>query len=84
VLVVDDGSTDTTLAVAGTTASGDPHVRVIRAWPNRGEGFAVRIGMLAAKGDLVWNEVIRRTVELGGRLLSPTSEGEGTNDADMG
>jgi hypothetical protein len=28
-----------------------------------------------------WNEVIRPTVELGGRLLSPTSEGDRTSDA---
>jgi Glycosyl transferase family 2 len=38
VLVVDDGSTDATLAVADAAASGDP--RVIRTGPNRGKGFA--------------------------------------------
>jgi len=53
VLVVDDGSTDATLAVADAAAGGDPRVRVIRTQPNRGKGFAVRTGMLAAEGDRV-------------------------------
>jgi dolichyl-phosphate beta-glucosyltransferase len=53
VLVVDDGSTDDTAAVAGTVAAGDARVRVIRCERNRGKGFAVRTGMLAAEGELV-------------------------------
>ncbi len=53
VLVVDDGSTDATLVVADAAAGGDPRVRVLRGWPNRGKGFAVRTGMLAAEGALV-------------------------------
>jgi glycosyltransferase involved in cell wall biosynthesis len=53
VLVVDDGSTDATAAVAEAAAGGDPRVRVIRTGPNRGKGFAVRAGMLAADGDRV-------------------------------
>jgi dolichyl-phosphate beta-glucosyltransferase len=53
VLVVDDGSTDGTSAVASTIAAGDGRVRVIRSEFHRGKGFAVRTGMLAAGGDLV-------------------------------
>jgi dolichyl-phosphate beta-glucosyltransferase len=53
VLIVDDGSTDATLAVADAAAGGDARVRVIRTQPNRGKGFAVRTGMLAAEGDRV-------------------------------
>jgi glycosyltransferase involved in cell wall biosynthesis len=53
VLVVDDGSTDDTLAVADAAAAVDPRVRVLRSQPNCGKGFAVRTGMLAARGDLV-------------------------------
>ena len=53
VLVVDDGSTDATRAVAQAVAAVDPRVRVLGHRPNRGKGFAVRTGMLAGRGDLV-------------------------------
>jgi glycosyltransferase involved in cell wall biosynthesis len=53
VLVVDDGSTDGTAAVAGTIAAQDTRVRVLRSRTNHGKGFAVRTGVLAATGDLV-------------------------------
>jgi dolichyl-phosphate beta-glucosyltransferase len=52
-LVVDDGSTDATAAVAEAVAAADARVRVIRTEPNRGKGFAVRTGMLAASGELL-------------------------------
>ena len=53
VLVVDDGSTDATVTVAEAVAAADRRVRVLSYGPNRGKGFAVRTGMLAAQGDLV-------------------------------
>jgi glycosyltransferase involved in cell wall biosynthesis len=53
VLVVDDGSTDETFAVASAVAAKDARVRVIGSRPNRGKGFGVRMGVLAAKGELV-------------------------------
>jgi dolichyl-phosphate beta-glucosyltransferase len=53
VLVVDDGSTDATATVAEAVAAVDRRVRVLSYCPNRGKGFAVRTGMLAAQGDLV-------------------------------
>jgi dolichyl-phosphate beta-glucosyltransferase len=53
VLVVDDGSTDATVSVAEAVAAVDRRVRVLSYRPNRGKGFAVRTGMLAAQGDLV-------------------------------
>lgn len=46
VLVVDDGSTDATVAVAGGVAG----VQVLRR-DHRGKGFAVRAGALAARGE---------------------------------
>ena len=53
VLVVDDGSTDATVSVAVAVAAADRRVRVLSYRPNRGKGFAVRTGMLAARGELV-------------------------------
>ena len=53
VLVVDDGSTDATVEVAEATAAVDKRVRVLPYHPNRGKGFAVRTGMLAAEGERV-------------------------------
>ena len=53
VLVVDDGSTDATAEVAEAVAAVDERVRVLSHRPNRGKGFAVRTGMLAAEGERV-------------------------------
>src|SRR5215207_4132120 len=53
VLVVDDGSTDATVTVAEAAAAADRRVRVLSYRPNRGKGFAVRTGVLAARGELV-------------------------------
>jgi dolichyl-phosphate beta-glucosyltransferase len=53
VLVVDDGSTDATVMVAQAVAAVDRRVRVLSYQRNRGKGFAVRTGMLAAEGELI-------------------------------
>jgi glycosyltransferase involved in cell wall biosynthesis len=52
VIVVDDGSEDDTAAIAEQFARGHLDLRVIRN-PHRGKGYAVRTGMLAAKGRYV-------------------------------
>jgi glycosyltransferase involved in cell wall biosynthesis len=51
-LLVDDGSTDRTLAIERELAEGEPRARVVASSPNRGKGHVVREGMLAAKGDV--------------------------------
>ncbi len=53
VLVVDDGSTDATVAAVQAIAAADPRVRLLCLSPNRGKGAAVRAGMLAAEGELI-------------------------------
>jgi dolichyl-phosphate beta-glucosyltransferase len=55
VLVIDDGSNDTTVEVATTGLSSFPkeiNTRVIQYQPNRGKGYAVRLGLLAASGTI--------------------------------
>jgi len=52
IIVVDDGSTDDTAEVARDASPGAGAITVLRHFPNRGKGFAVRRGMLAARGRL--------------------------------
>lgn len=52
-LIVDDGSSDRTAAVAREAAAGDPRVQLIELGSNRGKGAAVRTGMLASHGSQV-------------------------------
>jgi len=53
VLVVDDGSTDATAALAESRIAGESRLRLVRNPGNRGKGYAVRHGMLEAKGDWI-------------------------------
>jgi len=50
IVVVDDGSTDGTVAAVRAGAAGNPAVRVLPLGRNHGKGAAVRAGMLAADG----------------------------------
>jgi dolichyl-phosphate beta-glucosyltransferase len=52
VVVVDDGSTDATVAAVRAVAARHPAVRVLQLGRNRGKGAAVRAGMLGATGEL--------------------------------
>ena len=53
VIVVDDGSSDDTVAVARRTADWAKHLVVIEHGGNRGKGAAVRTGVQAARGDTI-------------------------------
>jgi dolichyl-phosphate beta-glucosyltransferase len=48
-IVVDDGSTDRTIAVTAAAAGGSPRVHTLSLGKNRGKGAAVRAGMLEAR-----------------------------------
>lgn len=52
VLIVLDGVQDNTLGVIESFAEGKENIRWIDRKENRGKGFTVRQGMLAAKGDI--------------------------------
>jgi glycosyltransferase involved in cell wall biosynthesis len=53
VLVVDDGSTDQTAPVVEARAAADPRLRLLCNPGNKGKGYSVRHGMLAAKNEWV-------------------------------
>ncbi len=53
ILVVDDGSSDGTVALAEAFAAAHPCVRVLQNGVNRGKGYSVRSGMLAAAGEWI-------------------------------
>lgn len=54
VLVVAEPSGDRTAEAAREAAAGDPLVRVVENAEHRGKGFAVRHGVLAASGEIVF------------------------------
>ncbi|MBW4038630.1 MAG: glycosyltransferase family 2 protein [Acidobacteria bacterium] len=53
ILVVDDGSTDTTVSAIQAWMARAPQVKLIRNPGNRGKGYSVRNGLLQASGDIV-------------------------------
>ncbi|MEU6765295.1 dolichyl-phosphate beta-glucosyltransferase [Streptomyces sp. NPDC046853] len=52
-IVVDDGSTDGTLDIAADAEAADSRVQLIHSDRNRGKGHALRLGVLASRGDRV-------------------------------
>lgn len=52
-IFVDDGSTDGCGGVVEAAHEKDARIRLCRYTPNRGKGYAVRTGVLAAEGDLI-------------------------------
>lgn len=53
IIIVDDGSSDNTLALAEQLQKENNHVRVISHIPNRGYGAALKEGFMHAKYDLI-------------------------------
>jgi glycosyltransferase involved in cell wall biosynthesis len=77
VLVVDDGSTDRTAAVAESMRPQIPTLRIISNEVNRGKGFSVRHGMLVARGRyaLFTDADLSAPIDEAGKLLAAV-EGE--------
>jgi dolichyl-phosphate beta-glucosyltransferase len=53
IVLVNDGSTDSTLEVITKLAEKNKKIRVIHSAKNRGRGFGMRTGVLACKGEFV-------------------------------
>ena len=62
IVIVDDGSTDDTIAIAGELASRDPRVQLVVHASNRGYGEALRSGIAAA--HLPWVLMIDADLQL--------------------
>jgi glycosyltransferase involved in cell wall biosynthesis len=81
VLVVNDGSTDTTVAVAEAyfaSHKGRIATRLLSYTPNRGKGYAVRQGLLAARGAVaIFSDADLSTpIEEVPTILEPILNGE--------
>ncbi len=78
-IVVDDGSRDRTSEVARFTCAEYPAIpsSVIRYDENRGKGFAVKTGLLAAKGEigLFSDADLSTPIDEMGKLLDPIRDG---------
>jgi dolichyl-phosphate beta-glucosyltransferase len=77
VLVVDDGSTDRTAAVAESFHGKLTGLRVLSNGTNRGKGHSVRHGMLEAQGDMVLftDADLSAPIEEAEKLLRPLNNG---------
>lgn len=84
VIVVDDGSTDGTAAVAERFRGKLSNLRVISNGVNRGKGFSVRNGSLQAQGEIVLftDADLSAPIEEADKLLAALKEGD--NDVAIG
>jgi dolichyl-phosphate beta-glucosyltransferase len=77
VIVVNDGSTDTTSEVVKAFARTSPEVRLIENPGNCGKGYSVRSGLLQALGEIVMftDADLSSPIEEAERLFAAISEG---------
>ncbi len=80
IIVVDDGSSDDTSQVAERTFAAMPTVltNVIRYEQNRGKGFAVKTGLMAAQSDIALfsDADLSTPIEEVSKLVEPIRSGE--------
>jgi glycosyltransferase involved in cell wall biosynthesis len=77
VLVVDDGSTDTTAAIVTRWMQTHPNLQLIHNEGNRGKGYSVRNGLLQAVGQIVMftDADLSAPIEEAERLFAAIDEG---------
>ncbi len=79
-IIVDDGSRDKTSEIAETTCAEFPNVptKVIRYEQNRGKGYAVKIGLLAAQSDIALfsDADLSTPIDELTKLIKPIENGE--------
>lgn len=79
-IVVDDGSSDVTAEVARNVASeySDIETNVIRYEQNRGKGYAVKTGLLAARADIALfsDADLSTPIDEADKLLTPIANDE--------
>jgi dolichyl-phosphate beta-glucosyltransferase len=76
VLVVDDGSTDRTVEVAGAFSDRIPSLRILKNGENYGKGYSVNYGMTEARGEhvLFTDADLSAPIEEADKLLSALDE----------
>jgi glycosyltransferase involved in cell wall biosynthesis len=77
VIVVNDGSCDSTAQIVTDLARRNPMLRLIENPGNRGKGYSVRNGMLRARGDiLLFSDAdLSSPIEEAGKLFAAISQG---------
>ncbi len=79
-IIVDDGSTDNTAEVAKNICSKFPllETKIIRYEKNHGKGFAVKTGLLAAKGEIALfsDADLSTPIEEFHKLVNPIEQGK--------
>jgi dolichyl-phosphate beta-glucosyltransferase len=78
IVVVDDGSTDGTLALCRRFAAQIPALRIVEGGRNRGKGHAVRAGVRAARGAAIvmYDADGSTPISEIGRLIAPIARGD--------
>ncbi len=80
IILVDDGSTDDTAAIAEKTFASMPNAMasVIRYEQNRGKGFAVKTGLMSARADvaLFTDADLSTPIDEMSKLIKPIKEGD--------